>query len=351
MKTLFKLLLSASLIVLFISGCTKTVQIKALTPAEVAQMSDKKNIAVSKFGNDSIGLSAKIESNLANHKLDGQKYFTVLSRRDMDKVIREQKLQSSELMDEKTSTRVGKLIGAQAIINGEVSSSNAESRVYYDNRKECLKYVKDKGCVQWHFYKVKCDTTKATVSASINIVNIETGSLIYGDTLSKNYDGDSCRAEGDFLNYLVLAPTKILSKGQAIDRLTSDIANEFVHKLTPNYIYLRVALLEDIELDSVTDEQEQEFENSLAYINAGRMKRADEILSKLMDELDGKSYVVAYTSGVVKEAEGLFDEAKQLYELADRVTSKPVEEINWAIVRIEQLIAKRDEAKRQIDAK
>jgi len=151
------------------------------------------------------------------------------------------------------------------------------------------------------------------------------------------------------LSYLLTVPNHILSKNQAINKLASDIANSFVYKLTPNYIYLNVDLLEDIELDSVTSEQEQQFENSLAYIEAGRMKRAGQILSKLMDELDGKSYVVSYTYGVVNEGQGKFDEAQKLYYIADEETPEPIEEINKAITRIERLIEKRDEATRQIN--
>lgn len=338
MKIKFKLLLSIFALTWLITGCSQTVQIQALNPAEVGEMANKKYVAVSQFKHDYVGLSGKIESQLAKNRLDGKNYFTVVSRKDMDKVLREQQLQSSELLDEKTSARIGKLIGAQAIINGEVTASG-ESDYYFDDRKECVRYTKEDGCVRWHYYKVKCDTTQAAVSANLNIVNIETGSLIYGDTMSKNYSADSCSAYN------------ILSKDQAINELTSDIAEAFVYKLTPNYVSFNVVLLEDIELDTVTDKQEKEFDNSLLYIKAGRMDRADEILSKLMDELDGKCYVVAYTYGVVKEAQGQLNEAKELYEIADKETSKPVEEVNQAILRIDRYINKRDEAQRQIGAK
>jgi len=350
MKKLYKLSLSIFLVAFLISGCTQVVEIKALVPAEVGEMSNKKYIAVSQFKNDDVGLSGKIESKLAHNKLDGRKYFTVLSRKDIDKVMKEQKLQSSEFLDEKTSVRIGKIIGAQAIINGEVTA-NGVAKYYYDDRRECRKYNKDSGCVKWHYYQVKCDTTQASVAANINIVNVESGSLIYGDTLSRNYSADSCKAGGELLSYLVSIPRRILSRDQAINKLASDIASEFVYKLTPNYIYLDVKLLQDIELNSVTRVQEQNFENALLYIKAERLDRANEILSKLMDELDGKSYVVAYTYGVLKEAQGELDVAKQFYEIADRETQRPIEEVNQAIIRIDSLIHKRDEARRQIGVK
>ena len=105
-----KLLLSVFFAVSLMSGCAQKIRIKALTPAEVGEMASKKKIAISKFKGDNIGLSGKIESKIAKHKLDKKRYFTVLNRKDISKVISEQKLQSSELMDERTSTKIDYVI-------------------------------------------------------------------------------------------------------------------------------------------------------------------------------------------------------------------------------------------------
>jgi len=349
MKISFRLMFGICITALFMSGCAQKVKIKALQPAEVEEMATKKNIAISSFKNDKYGLSGKIESQIAKYKLDQKRYFTVVSRKDLDKIMAEQRLQSSELMDETTSTRVGKLIGAQALINGEIASASGESGQYSKHTRECLNYTK-KGCIRWRYYNVICHTTKASVSANINIVDIETGSIIYGDTLNKEYSADSCIPI--ISDYFSLgSSTAILSKGQALNRLTTEIANEFVYKLTPNYIYFEVALLDEIELDNVTDRQEDIFEYSLEYIKAGRMDKAEQMLQELLDELDGKSYVVAYVYGVVQEADGKLNDAKKAYILADGLTMGPVEEISLALRRIDDLIEKKERAKRQMNAR
>ena len=338
------------------TGCAQKIRIKALNPAEVGEMASKKKVAISNFKNDTVGLSGKIESQIAKQKLDRKRYFTVLSRKDMAKVIAEQKLQSSELMDESTSAKVGKLIGAQAIINGDIASANAESSSYMEDREKCLSYYKDgSGCARYRYYKVKCNTTQATVSANINIINVETGAIIYGDTLSKEYSADSCKAGKTNLGLITLegAPKQILSKKQALNRLASQIAAEFVYKLTPNYIYFTVSLIDSIELENVTDAQSHKLEVALAYIKgeAPRYDKAKRILQELMDDLDGRSYAVAYDYGVVSEATGDFDKAKELYTIADELTVEPVPEINLAMSRIDSLIEKRDEARKQMNAK
>ena len=346
-------LFAAFMVATLVTGCAQKVQVKALNPAEVGEMASKKKVAITDFKNDTVGLSGKIEAQITKQKLDKQRYFTVLSRKDLASVMKEQKLQSSELLDATTASKVGALVGAQAMVNGEISTSSAESGTYKEDKKECLRYYKDGGgCANWRFYKVTCQTTQAAVSASINIVDVEDGTIIYADTISKNYNGDSCKAGKTSLGLLTVntGPKGILSKKQALNKLTTGIANEFVYKLSPHYIYFSVALLDSIEIET-TDKNHAALDSALQYIKDGRMDKAEKILSKLMTDTDGKSYVIAYVYGVVKEATGKFDEAKELYAISDDLTTESVPEVNLAITRIDRLIEKRDEARKQIASK
>jgi len=324
---------------LFMNGCSQKVRIKALSPAEVGEMAVKKKVAITEFKNDRVGLSGKIESKIASHKLDNKRYFKVLSRKDMSEILDEQRLQSSELIDETTSSKVGKLIGAQAIISGEVASADADSDYYMEDRERCLKYVKDKGCVKFRYYRVRCNTIQAQVSANISVVDVETGLIIYGDAINKEYSADSC-----------LSTKPIYSNRQALNRLASNIADDFVYKLTPHYVYFNVELLDSIKYDDATRDDKRKLKFALKNIESGRIQKAEMILNSLMDSLNGKSYVVAYDFGVVKEALGKLDEAQNLYELADSLTLEPIEEIDEAISRIAKLINKNEEARRQISA-
>ena len=356
MKNTIKLITFLSTIVLLFTSCSQQVQIRALNPAQVSEMAFKKKIAVSKFAHDRIGVSGKIEAEIAKQKINNKRYFTLLSRRDMSKVLKEQKLQSSELMDEKTSARVGKLIGAQAIISGEVASANAESNVYYEDREKCIKYAKDSEghyqCVRHRYYRVKCDTTQASVGVNINIVDVETGVVIYGDTINRDYSADSCKKGNADFGFVVYkgAPVQILSKGQALNYLASSIAKNFVYMLTPNYIYFTVNLLDSLDRSASSAESER-FSASLKSIEMGRYEKARKLLERLMDAFDGKSYVVAYDYGVVYEATGNLAKAKELYILADDLTLEPNEEISLALNRIDRLIEKNREASRQLNAR
>jgi curli biogenesis system outer membrane secretion channel CsgG len=332
----------------FFVGCSQKVTIKALQPAEIGQMALKKKIAITPFKNDTVGLSGIIEAKLASYKVDGKNFFTVVSRKDLNKVINEQKLQSSELFDETTSARIGKMIGAQALISGEVADASANSSYYLQDKQRCIQYYKDGGCARWRFYKVKCNVVKANVSANINVIDIQTGSIIYADTMSRQYNDDSCKINPLLYYY---DTKKILSKNQALTKLTNEIANSFVYKLTPHYIYISVNLLDSLDIDNATSMQKEKFEASLEYIKSSRFDKAKRFLGELMDEFNEQSYVVAYDLGVTYEATGDYNEAKKLYQIADNLTIKPVDEINQAIKRIDILIQKRDEAIKQMEIK
>lgn len=323
---------------IFLSGCAKKeVVVGVLEPAKVDVLSKKKHIAVSEFRNDRVGLAGRIEANLAKVRIDGKRYFKVVNRQQLKKILAEQKLQSSELIDASTVSRLGRILGVEAMITGEIANASGRSGSYLQNKKECLRYYKDgSGCAKWRFFKVRCHTISAAISANIDIIDVETATILYGDTYNEAYSADSCK-DGD-----------ILSKNQALNSLSDEIAQDFTLKLVPHYLYLRVSLLEELDAENATDSQEKRFENALKYIEAKRLKRAEEILQTLLDEINGESYVVAYDLGVVKEALGKLQEARRLYELADKKSPEPIEEINRAVLRVEKTIKKRELAKEQM---
>ena len=109
-------------IVIMLGGCSQKVAIRVLEPSEIERAALTKKLSVSEFNNDTIGLSNKIEAQLANKKIDNKSYFTMISRKDFKKIIDEQKIQNSGLINISDAVEVGNLIGAEAIISGNVSN-------------------------------------------------------------------------------------------------------------------------------------------------------------------------------------------------------------------------------------
>ena len=318
---------------IFMSGCAQKVTIKALEPAEVDRAAQTKKVSIAPFKNDTIGLSTKIEANLARHRLDNKKYFTIVSRSDFDKIIREQKIQNSGLIDESTAVEVGNLIGAEAIISGNVGKITSNDTRFYEERTRCA----DKKCKTLVRYKVSCTKRVIGLSAEIRMVDVVRGDIIYADTMSKTSTYKHCKDDSSVLP----------SREIAAQSMASTMANSFTFKLTPYYRSFSVVLLEDPDLD-YNDRQEQLLEVSLEYIKQGRYDKAERFLFDLIDSTQQQSYVAFYNLGVIKEAEGNYKDAKEYYEAADNLMIEPVEEISSAYIRINNLIAKRDRAYSQI---
>ncbi len=327
------LFLVSGFILIFASGCAQKVNMRALEPAEIDRAAATKKIAVSSFSNDRVGLSGKIEAKLARFRIDNKSYFTIVSRNDFNKIVEEQKIQNSGLVDQETVVEIGNLIGAQAIISGNVGKATSQDSYFYEKRSRCA----DKKCKELIYYKVRCMKRVVGLSAELRMVDISQGDIIYGDTMNRNATYKHCSDDSRALP----------SKEIVAQNLAESIANDFIYKLTPHYRNFRVVLLEDADLD-YSDEQEKLLEVSLAYIEQGRFDKAERFLIDLIDSTGSQSYVAFYNLGVVKEAEGNYAEAKEYYENADNLMVEPVEEINAAVIRISSLIEKHQRTKAQI---
>ncbi len=322
-----------AVLLLFLSACSQKVTIRALEPAQVDRISQTKKIAVLDFNNDRVGLSRKIEANLARFAIDNKKYFTIVSRNDLNTIIKEQKLQNSGLVDEDSSVKVGELIGAQAIISGDVRRPTKQDSYFYEPRVRCA----NAKCSELSYYNVRCMKRVVGLAAEIRVVDVAQGDIIYADTLNRERVFKHCSDDSHALP----------STSMAAQELAQSIAKSFTYRLTPHYRVFSVELLDDPDLD-YTSEQEKLLKVSLEYIEQGRYDKAEQFLTRLIDSTGGKSYVAFYNLGVIKEAQGKYKEAKEYYDYADHLMVEPVSEINEAVVRINSLIAKREKTMRQL---
>ncbi len=323
----------SGLILIFVSGCAQKVNMRALEPAEIDRAAATKKIAVASFSNDRVGLSGKIEAKLSRFKIDNKSYFTIVSRNDFNRIVEEQKIQNSGLVDQETVVEIGNLIGAQAIISGNVGKVTSQDSYFYEKRSRCA----DKKCKELVYYKVRCMNRVVGLSAELRMVDIAQGDIIYADTMNRSRTYTHCSDDSRALP----------SREMVAQDLAESIANNFIYKLTPHYRNFRVVLLEDPDLD-YNDKQEQLLEVSLKYIEQGRFDKAEQFLIQLIDSTGAQSYVAFYNLGVVKEAEGNYAEAKEYYENADNLMVEPVEEINAAVIRINSLIEKRHRTQAQL---
>ncbi len=316
-----------------LSGCATQVQIKTIEPSAISGVKQGMKISVNEFSNDRVGLSNKIESLLSSQKINDKNYFVLLSRKDLDRVLREQKLQSSGLLERDEAISIGNILGAEAFVSGNVTKARVDDSIYYENRIRCL----DKKCKSVSNYSVSCTSREGVFSADIRVVDIQRSELIYAKTISKNSRWGHCYDDYGYFP----------SKDALLEELSSSVAAEFVSKLSPQYRYFNVELLdsEDIKYSKKASEL---LKSSISFIKAARYDRAYSLLLELVDETQEQSYVPFYNLGVIKEAEADYVEAKRYYEMSDVRTKEPIEAINEAIKRIDKLIMQDKIVKEQL---
>ena len=315
------------------SACSQKVNVRSLVPAQVDRASLVKKVSVSSFKNDKVSLSAKIESTLSQQIIDTKHYFTIVNRSDLDKIIKEKRLQSSGLLKSSTAAEIGTLIGAESIISGNVGSITSSDSYYYERRTKCA----DKKCKQIIEYKVKCLKRLIGLSAELRMIDVGHGDIIYADTLRASKEYAHCSDDSQI----------IPDKNLVADYLAQRISNNFVYRLTPHYRNFRVVLLEKPDF-SYSDNQERLLEVSLEYIEQKRYDKAEQFLVELIDSTDQRSYVPFYNLGVVKEIQGKYSDAQSYYATADSLMVEPVEEISSAYLRIQNSINNRKITQKQL---
>ncbi len=141
----------------------------------------KVRVAVAKFGaNDSFtqryggwdvggGLSAQLVTELIN---SGQ--VIVVERGILSQIIREQELANSKLVTKETAAQVGKLLGVDYLIVGEVT----------EFEQKAVGAGGHFGLFDWFFPKVSGDFTAAHVGIDLRVIDTTTGEILHSHRAS-----------------------------------------------------------------------------------------------------------------------------------------------------------------------
>lgn len=338
-------LIIVSLIALLFSACSQKITVKALIPAPVGDK-DIKNLSIDRFQNDDIALSHSINSKMADVKFDGKSYFNIVNREDTQKILDEQKLQDTGLVNNNGLNEYG-LSDISSIISGKVNSKTYTKRSYFEQRTDystCVEYrvTKDnkKYCYAYRQYTVSCDMHSYSVSANIKITRVSNSDIIFSRTFLKSTDKRRCSDSAKALS----------SKQSVYELLAGSIAKEFVSFISPSYKYLSLTLIDDEDID-YTDAQEKMLENALKLIELKDIVSANELLKKLVNSTASQSSTALYDLGVTYEYLGDLEKAFEVYQKAKNITMQNDldENIINAVNRIKRSIADSKLAKKQID--
>jgi len=207
-------------------------------------------------------------------------FYDVIERDQLEKIIKEQRLSLSGALDEASAAEVGKLLGLDVMILGNVSYTDNEERSNTSTSR-CVKRT-------------------VTAKGTIKIISVEAAKI----EKTKNTEAKVKESACD--DNIAGMPTV----DQMADVALQDLASQFVGYFTPGYEEIKYDF-EKIKLKEFKDRSKE----AMDYIEAGDLDRAFPI-AYAMYEADSYNPKAAYNLGIIYEMVGDFEEAAEYYGIA-----------------------------------
>lgn len=324
--------------ILMVSCITPKIRSTILVPAKYNEVANLRRIAVLPFtfnGKAEHNVTADIEALLTSTHVDGLPYFVVVERTQLRKVIDEQRLASSGLMDHNTAIKIGKIVGVQAVVFGAITKFGIDQTSGYETYRTCIWEDNGGKCKRWGNKTILCTNRTATFSFIPKFVNVSTGSLAMSEAITRQAASKDCGGMQNIANQNLLNTAK------------TGALEYFSTLISPHYITEQISLLSEDD-SKPSEEIENKISAGISFAKAGRMDRAcafweDAYISHK------KGYLIPYLLGVCAEIRGNNRVAMDYYHIADHRTTRPVPEINDALVRIDQKFINRPVLDDQIE--
>ena len=310
-------------------SCAPRVKTRMLVPAKCHQAAKCKRIAVLAFeGPNGNQISADIEALLVGIRVQDSAYFRVIERGAVEKVLEEQMLHQTGVVDQGTAAEVGKLLGANAMVMGVVTQNTTADRRYHEQRSKCTARNEKGKCLRWRKYNVRCIERNAYFSFTPKVVRVSTGEILTSEILTGHAIDVVCRGSERALENRQTLLAR--AKSQAIEKFRETVA--------PYYVDVHIKLITRDET-RMSSEIKKKIDAGVKWVETGRLDRACEVWNEAHN-LHPAGYAICYLLGVCAELSGNLEGALGYYEKADRNTGSPVAEISEALGRVKVNIEK-----------
>lgn len=320
-----------------LAACTAPrVAITTLEPGSSTEAARLKTVAVLPFnGPGGATISSEIEAMLAGIRLNGNQYFQVVSRSDLDKVFSELKLSISGDFHPEDVVQVGMLTGARGIYTGQVTTRSVTDSRYHSERRVCNASDPKGKCTSWVNIKVPCIRRTVLLDVTPRLIEVQSGRVVFSELYREQREESGCKDDSSPL------PTaeELLRQAQQqmIERMRRDIA--------PYYRTSQVRLMETT--DGLQEAHQQAFENALEFAKAKRLDRACSIWQQIGTS-GVQSAALQHNLGVCAEASGNLESALILITRADGLLNKPDDVVTESLQRVREGLTKRAKARQQL---
>lgn len=337
-------------IIILLLGCSSssTVSMRILKPATI-HMPGVKEIAIVDFEGPSRSgnqIATLIQSNLLTTQ-----HFEILERDKLRRVLEEQNMSMAGIVDESTAAEVGKLLGVDALIFGEVATYEVEP-----DKKLTRKVKEKRGTGRYRTVEKKDKKTgkvkkvkeeiieevwidreywvrKGTVAINFRVVSVETGKLLAAHSDSKSYDSQNERGSAWRTNQNSLKP-----EGEILADLSTNICNKFVTMIAPHYVTEK----------RIIEPGDKNIAVGRKYAESELWPEALEAWKKAAQEMPNEP-AAFYNLGLALEVQGDLDRAEIAYQKAVQIKQKKL--YMDAIARIRQTREEQAKLKEQLGEK
>ncbi|MBN2104991.1 tetratricopeptide repeat protein [bacterium] len=329
---------SLFILIVLLLACSSTsrVNVQVMKPAEIHLTGVKKLAVVDFQGPGRSG--SQIATTMQSLLLQKQQY-DMIERDRLKQILDEQNLSMTGVVDEASAAEIGKVLGVDAMIFGEVTTYQVErdergvekverkegtgkyewveqKNIFTGRKKKVKKEIMKTVLVDQH-YKIR----RGTVSINFRVVNVETGQLLAVHSDSKSYDsGKVIEGSGKSLK----------PQGQILAELSRDITRKFVNMVS----------IHEVTQQLFVEPGKDNIDVGRKYAENGLWPEAVEAWKQAVQILPNES-AGYYNLGVAFEIDGDYDKAEAMYKKAMALKQK--KRYMQAISRIRD--ARADQAK------
>lgn len=230
--------------------------------------------------------------------------YSLVERSELDKVLKEQNISNSGLIDDSQAAEIGKLLGIDAMLTGSVSYTSKDEQ-------KTLTYTDQNGNKHYSY----CTTRTVTAEGHLKIINVNTGQIIGTIVKTSVASDEKCDDKKSSL-YSVEELAKV-----CYNSLATKLANYF------NPVFVPV----EFEFEKIKDkEYKDKAKQAIDYLEIGDLNNAFSIYKSIYD-IDPYNCAAAANIARLYEIVGNYDKALEYWQLAAEVDAVAYnEEIQFA---------------------
>lgn len=214
-------------------------------------------------------------------------FYSIIEREQLEKVLREQRLSLSGAIDENSAAEVGRILGLDVIIMGNVSYNSVDEK-----GSSLLGLASSSGS--------NCLTRRVTATGTLKMVSVETAQIVgtkSAESQLKIYKCDDQRS--------AIPRAEVMA-----ETCMKDIARQFVDYFAPGYQFIKY------EFEKIKNKElKSKGKEALGYVEKGDLDHAFPLIYAMF-EADSYNPKAAYNLGVLYEMVGSYPDAFEYYNIA-----------------------------------